>query len=79
MPFGTPFNCIMAIIDQSNAAMPFVIAAYPALLTAFANQHDCVAKCQVLIQHQLTYYMDFMSLWECAMLMNLSEYTCIIC
>ena len=31
MSFGTPHNHIMAIIDQSNTAMPFVVTAYIAL------------------------------------------------
>ena len=30
MPLGTLCNCIMALIDQTNTAMPFVNTAYPA-------------------------------------------------
>ena len=28
---SAPYNCIMAIIDQSNIAMPVVVTAYSAL------------------------------------------------
>ena len=36
-PLGAPFNCIMAIIDKTNAAMPFVVITNPALWTAPTN------------------------------------------
>ena len=37
-PLGIPCDCIMAIMDHSNTAIPFVITAFPALLTALPSQ-----------------------------------------
>ena len=37
MPFNAICNHIWSITDQTNASMPFVVTAYPALLTATAN------------------------------------------
>ena len=50
-PLGALCKPIVAVIDQSNAAMPFVINAYVALWTAPSNQCNYVTKYQVLIQH----------------------------
>ena len=38
MPLITPCSNIMAIIDQYNAAMPFVVIVYLALLVIPATQ-----------------------------------------
>ena len=46
MPLGTPCNCIMAIIDHSNAAMPFVVTAYPALQIALTKHCGYTAICK---------------------------------
>ena len=35
--FDDMCNCIMAIIDQTNAVIPFIVTAYPALRTAPVN------------------------------------------
>ena len=49
MPIGSSCNYIMVIIDQSYAAIPFVVTAYPDLWASPAYQCHYVAKCEVLI------------------------------
>ena len=51
MSLGTPFDCIVDIIDHSNTVMPLVVTAFLALRAALTNHCHYVAKCQVLIQH----------------------------
>ena len=40
MPLGTPSDHNVVIVDHSNAAMPFVITAYPALWIVFSIHED---------------------------------------
>ena len=71
MPLSTPCNCIMAIIDWSDATMPFVVSLYLALWTAPASQCHCVAKYQVL--NELTVFMLCPFRWLCCV----NEFVCI--
>ena len=49
MPLGSPCDYIVAITDHSNAAMPFVLTAFPASLTVLTNH--CYYAMKSFVQH----------------------------
>ena len=75
MPFGTLCNCLMAIIDQTNAAMPFVITAHPSLWTVPVNHMPLHHKISGFIPASLgKQHACYVSSSDYAMSMNLSIY-----
>ena len=52
-PLCAPCDCIMAIIDHSNTAVPLLLLFHPFELPSLTTA-TIVKKCQVLIQHPWT-------------------------
>ena len=49
-PLGTPCDCMVALCNTSNAAVPFVITAFLALWIVLINPCHHATKCEVLVQ-----------------------------
>ena len=73
MLLGTPCNHFVAIIDQSNGAMSFVITAYPVSWTAPANQCHYLKKVRFSSGiHELTAGVFCL----CQLLCHINEFLC---
>ena len=77
IPLGDQCSHIVVIIYQTNAAMPFVVTAYPA---ASANHMLLCCKMSGFNTASMNLvHVCYVSSFESAMSMNFSVYACAIC
>ena len=78
MPLDAPCDCIMAIIDHCNTAMPFFVTAFPAFLTSCISSidthismfTDVLQACMYMFLPVILWSLSFVSLFWARLVYN---------